>query len=168
MNPEEYLKAELMTGRQSKSKWVKLIADGIRGNSGDDYLKSFLLACEIKTDYDEWLDLLLPLFIVLEPKLSTVLSVSHAFCEGDCDLYVPSRIGAWIANNQTMYASEIPFFAKVLEKFDRFVIIDVESTYPHSAVADASETDDDPVSIQSNAEKLKQLYSVIKYYADFK
>lgn len=122
-----------------------------------DILKTLMV---VQDRCDELLPLLEPLFIVFNPKLSSILKLSHAFCEDECDLYIPSNIGAWVVNNLEMFDSEIPFFVSVLNSFEKYIAVDC-SFYSKNAFLEPD--DESRVSGQTEKEKLKQLYTVVKY-----
>jgi hypothetical protein len=101
------------------------------------------------------------LFVVYKPKLSTILTQSSIF-QNDCEIYTLSSINSWIENNPELYDTEIPFFHDLIKKFNKYVDIDVNS-YDYENVFSAKFHR--RVSTQTNDEKLKQLYTIIKYYS---
>lgn len=148
-----------------RNEYVKYVAKAVlkdRKESIED-LKQILESLMTMMNCDNYIDLLEPLFIEYEPKLSEILSISHVFCN-DCNLYVPSSINSWIVNNREIFDSEILFYSYLLDRFQEYIKIDSPS-YSHTALfSDA--IDERRLSGQTDCEKLKQLYTVILYADD--
>jgi hypothetical protein len=99
-----------------------------------------------------------PIFEIYKPSLSTILSISHCFCENCCDLYTPCHVNEFISTNPELYDSEIGFFAALLDDYGEYIAIDVEPYTLTEYFASFKR-----VYATTPQERLRQLYTLILY-----
>jgi hypothetical protein len=68
-----------------------------------------------------------PIFKLLKPKASDILSISHSTCTECCELYTPCNVADWVDTNPELYDTEINFFTKLFEEFSEYIIMDINT-----------------------------------------
>ena len=96
-----------------------------------------------------------PVFILLKPKLSEILSISHSLCSNCCELYTPCHVSEWTSINPELYDAEVYFFASIIEAFKDYITMDIEP-YDEEELGKFRR-----VPTTTKEERLKQLYTVI-------
>ena len=105
-----------------------------------------------------------PLFVHFKPKLSTLLTLSHCFC--DCVFYKNCLIENWIVNNDIIYSTEIFLYYYFLNTYKDYIEIDVDK-YDWEVVKLNNflpENEKNENEKNDKSEILKQLYSIIYYF----
>lgn len=143
-----------LSHQQFKKELIKF-SNVIITEHNESVFLQLLAACITKNDTD-YLNLLAPLFISFQPKLSSILKISHIFC---CP-YKPSKMEDWDKNNPELFETEIYFFKILFEKFHQDIVIDVP-IYVIENIRENYELD------QSEEGKLKLLFSLIIYFDIF-
>lgn len=101
------------------------------------------------------LDNVVKLFGNEKVPLSTLLSISHVFCDSCCDLYTPCHVGEWIRTNPELYDSEVLMFKSLLDKCGDLIEIDIEPYTPEEVNKHVH------VSEVDRADRMRQLCTVI-------
>lgn len=173
----EYFIKNIFINDQQQSEYdsienelIKIISKIIYDNDDKSFytlLEGYkLYTLNYDTDkYDTYLELLEPLFILFKPKLSFLFeNISHVFCDC-CDIYIPCDITSWKINNEELFNSEIPFFFDLINRYEKYITIDCEC-YNIDDILNLSSitSSNNRLSGLTSDEKLKQLYSIVKYY----
>lgn len=141
-----------------RREWVKRVAEITLSGSFNAFV-TVLAACQHD---DRYVHLLEPIFVTQTPNLSRILKTSQIFRD-DCRVYVPGCVSAWTLNNSELFETEVPFFRNLLAMYGEYVGVDCAK---YSAEKLTGFVDAERVSGQTEAEKLKQLYTVIYYYEE--
>jgi len=107
---------------------------------------------------EEYFSELKPYIMKYNFKITDILSTSHVLCDC-CDLYTVSSLSGWVKNNQELFDTEVFFYYIFFAYFVSNIQIDI---IPYKR--DLFYTDSGPISGQTNNEKLKILYTVVRNY----
>lgn len=140
-------------------KWVHRVAvETIK--SDIESLKELLNECIVFQLDSELVFLLEPLFIVCNPSVSDILSISHCVCNC-CSLFTPCHVSQWIEKNSELFDSEVKYFHIIITIFSEYINFDLEPFEDVDLITQQDLKDDE---ILSRQDRLRQLLTIVLKY----
>jgi hypothetical protein len=143
------------------SEFVRHVSQVVVDEDRKKFLRILDVLIATSPDFDPLLvDLLKPIFIVFEPRLTDILGQSHLFC---CHAYNSGQVNEWIMQNPLIIETEFPLYIYIFNKFGKYIDVDIP-TYSEKEVYSKKKCTKKIKKIHDRKEQYKQFYSCIIHW----